>query len=160
MVERGEEELVRRVEQREQEALDGGPRIRDSLPEHAVADVQQHAQPHGDALVGEGGDRLLDAILPDRKGFPWQPRRQVPFGVDDGRGDHHEIDAGLEQPRVAEDLGRRAPDGGQSDHSGHERSRQHHAPILSRLSACPLRPSSFRNRQPACNSVTGAGQNP
>ena len=34
-------------------------------------------------------------------------RSQVPLGVEDGRRDHHEVDARLQPPRVADDLRRR-----------------------------------------------------
>ena len=65
MVERHQEELVGRVEQIEQEPLDRRARVLDALAEHAVADVEQHAEADRHALVRELRDRLRVAVLED-----------------------------------------------------------------------------------------------
>ncbi len=40
-------------------------RIRDPLPAHAVADVEQEAEPDGHTVAAEVGDRLALAVLVD-----------------------------------------------------------------------------------------------
>ena len=52
-------------EQLEQEPLDRRARVDDALAEHAVADVEQHAEPDRHALVGELRDGLRLAVLVD-----------------------------------------------------------------------------------------------
>ena len=92
--------------QREQEPLDGGPGVDDALAEHAVADVEQHAQADRHALVGE--DRIVcsrpSSQIPNAS--RGRSGHQVPLGVEHRRRDHHEVDAGLEPARVADDLRR------------------------------------------------------
>ena len=67
VVERHQEELVGRIEQLEQEPLDRGARVLDPPAEHAVADVEQHAEADRHALAGELRDRL-------RRRRPRRPR--------------------------------------------------------------------------------------
>ena len=101
VVERHHEELVGGIEQVEQEPVDGRARVLDPLAEHAVADVEQHAEADRHALVGELRDRLLHAVLEDLERLARQAGDQMPFGVGDGGGDAGELDAGLEQAVVA-----------------------------------------------------------
>ena len=58
VVERHQEVLVGRVEQLEEKPLDRRARVLDPLAEHAVADVEQHAQADRHAFVGELRDLL------------------------------------------------------------------------------------------------------
>jgi hypothetical protein len=98
MIECQDEELVRLVEQLEQEPIDRGACILDALAEHAVADVERDAEAHRHPLVGELGDRLADAVLEDGERFASQAGDEVSVLVGDGRRDADDFDAGLERP--------------------------------------------------------------
>ena len=65
MVEGHQEELVGRIEQLEQELVDRRARIVHPLAEHAVADVEQHAEADRHALARELRDGLPHAVLVD-----------------------------------------------------------------------------------------------
>ena len=94
MVERHQEELVCGIEQVEQKPVDGRARILDAAAEHAVADVEEHAQTDGDALARELGDGLRIAVLEHLEGLARQVDDQMTFAVGDGGGDAGDLDAG------------------------------------------------------------------
>jgi hypothetical protein len=102
MVERHQEELVGGIEQLEQELVDRRARIVHPLAEHAVADVEQHAEPDRHALVGELRHRLQDAVLVDLKRLAPESGDRVSFLVDDRRRDAGDLDAGLKQAAVGD----------------------------------------------------------
>src|SRR4030095_515043 len=88
--------LVARIEQLEQESLDGRSRVDEALPEHAVAHVEQHRKADGHPLVGELGDDLAFALLENLERLGWQFGDEVPVLIDDRRGHADEIDTRLE----------------------------------------------------------------
>ena len=96
MIERQDEELIVRAQQLEQKPLDGPARIHDALAHHAVADVEQHAEADGHPLRGELGDGLLVAVLENLERLSGQVRDEPALRIDDGSGDHDDVDARLE----------------------------------------------------------------
>ncbi len=102
VVERDEEEFIRRIEQPEQELADRSARVLDALAVHAVADVEQHTQTDRDAIVRELRHLLLDAVLVDVERLARQVGDEVAFGVGDGRRDAGELDTRGERTLGAE----------------------------------------------------------
>ena len=95
MVEGEDEELVGRVEQLEQKPVDGGARILNPLAEHAVADVDEDAEAHRHALVGELRDLLQRAVLVHLEDLAAEAGDEPPLFVGHRRGDARDLDAGL-----------------------------------------------------------------
>ena len=96
MIERQHAEFVFGLEQLEEESLHRGTRIDEPLPEHAVADVEQHGEADRHALVGELADGLPLAVFEDFECLSWQAADEVSFFIDDRGGDGDEIDARAE----------------------------------------------------------------
>ena len=84
MVERADERLVARIEQVGHEAVERTAGVHNRLAAHAVADVEQHADAHGRALVGKLRDRLLVAVLEDLEVVPGEAGDQAVVAVGDG----------------------------------------------------------------------------
>ncbi|HXI29760.1 MAG TPA: hypothetical protein VNG89_15085 [Vicinamibacterales bacterium] len=102
MIERQQEELVGRIEQLEQEALDRRVRVVDPPAVHAVADVEQQPEADRHPVARELGDRLPDAVLEDLEGVLRQILHEPAVLVGD-RGDHAgDLDPRLEQLRVSD----------------------------------------------------------
>ena len=104
MIERRDEEFVVRIQQFEQEAVDRGARVLDALPEHAVADVDQHAETDGDPLVRELTNFLALPVLEDVERIARQTFDEVPLAVDHRRIDARDLDAGPKRPGIANRL--------------------------------------------------------
>ena len=102
VVEGEDEELVRRIEQLEEKPVDGGTRILDALAIHAVADVEQHAEADRHALARELRHGLAFAVLEDVERVAVEPRDQAAFGITHGGRHADHLDAGFEQPVVAD----------------------------------------------------------
>ena len=97
MVERHQKKLVGRVEQIEQKPVDRCAGIIEAAAEHAVADVEQHAETHRHTLSRELRDLLPVAVLEDLERVPRQVGHQMALAVGDRRRNAGELNAGLER---------------------------------------------------------------
>ena len=125
MVEGHHEELVAGIEKVLEKRLDRLARVVDAAAVHAVADVQQNRQADGNALVGELGNLLPDAVLVNLEGLARQPGHQAAVLIADRGGDAGQLHRGTEDARIAQRLvlagPKRAQGGGeQRDPEGHE----------------------------------------
>ena len=102
--------------------VDRGARIVHPLAEHAVADVEQHAEADRHALAGELGDGLADAVLVDLERVAVEAGHRMTVAIGDRRGDAGDFDAGLERAMVGDRrlLGERA---GRPEREGARESR-------------------------------------
>ena len=85
VIERHHERGIFGSQQVEEKSFDRRAGVEDPLAEHAVADVEEHAQSHRHAIVRELRDRLRFAVLEDGEGVFWQVRDQPAVAVPDRR---------------------------------------------------------------------------
>src|SRR5204862_3676670 len=97
VVEREDEELVRRIEELEEETVDGAARILNALAVHAVARVEKDAQSDRHARARQLRNSLALAVLEDVERVPVESRGEPTFRISDGRGDADDLHARLEQ---------------------------------------------------------------
>jgi hypothetical protein len=107
MVEGDEKEFVGGIEQLEQETIDRRARVLDALAEHAVADVEQHAQADRHALVRELRHGLFDAVLVHLERLAFQVEERMPLVIRDRRRDAGDLHTRLEGVLVADRRWRR-----------------------------------------------------
>ena len=130
MVEGEDEELVLVIELLEQKPVDGRARVRDAAAEHAVADVEQHAEAHGHALAGELRQVLFFPILEDVEIGAREIGDEMSVGIAHRHRDAGDVDARAERlPVLSEAEGGAGPEGRGNECNRH----QAHAPDYHRV---------------------------
>ena len=101
MVERHHEQRVVRRECLEEEPLDRHARVADPLAVHAVADIEQQAEPDRDAIMRELGDGLWHAVFEDRERVSGEIGHEASPLVAHRHRDRGNLDAGAQRLRRA-----------------------------------------------------------
>ena len=133
MIERRHHCLVLNEEEIADEPVQRAPRIDDRLTAHAVAGIEQDAEAHRHALIGELRDVLPVAILEHLEVVLGQAGNEPAVRVGHGDRDLHDVDPRAERLCCDEvHEGTEGHEGGHEAHEAHEARHTRPEPRLSR----------------------------